>query len=126
MKPRVNIAAGISAALLLSFSALAQQPPQKQPQRPGDRSGQMMSMDDMMKGCREHCDATSKSIDETLATIREAKQSNDPAKMRAALDKVEKPIAGMQEHMKMCRHMMDMMKMHGGMGGQKPEKRPPQ
>ena len=66
------------------FSAtFAQQAPEK-PQKPG-AAGTQMSIADMMKQCREHCQATRTSVDTTLATIKDAKQSNDPAKMRAAL-----------------------------------------
>ena len=53
-----------------------------------------------------------------MAKIDEAKQSNDPAQMRAALEEAQKPLAGMKDHMRMCQHMMSMMQnMHGGMGG---------
>lgn len=110
MKTRVTSTATVAAALLLSFSLLAQQPQPKQQQ-----PGQMMSMDNMMKGCREHCQATTTSIDKTLGNISDAKKSNDPAKMRAALDQIEKPLAEMKNHMSMCMNMMNMMQqMHGG------------
>lgn len=117
MKRHANTFLAIGAALLLGGSALAQQeqqqkPPvtQSKPQMPmGD-----MSMDGMMKGCREHCQQTSASIDRMMKTMDEAKQSNDPEKMRAALDHAQQPLADMQQHMKMCMKMMDMMqKMHG-------------
>ena len=36
-------------------------------------------MGGMMQGCQEHCLKTSASIDRTLQTVEEAKQSNDPA-----------------------------------------------
>lgn len=115
MKTRVTSAAAVGVALLLSFSVLAQQPQQKPQQQPG----QMMSMDNMMKGCREHCEATTKSIDQMTKTMADARQSNDPAKMRAALDQAQKPLGEMQEHMKMCMNMMTMMQnMQQMMGGQ--------
>lgn len=114
MKTSVTFAAAVGAALLLSFSVIAQQPPPKQQQ-----PGQMMSMGNMMKGCREHCEATTKSIDQMTKTMAEARQSNDPAKMRAALDQAQKPLGEMQEHMKMCMNMMTMMQnMQQMMGGQ--------
>ena len=88
-KRHANTVLAIGAALLLGGSALAQQePPQKpsttqaKPQMPMEN----MSMDSMMKGCREHCEQTSASIDRLMQTMNEAKQSNDPVKMRAALD----------------------------------------
>jgi hypothetical protein len=75
-------------------------------------------MGDMMKQCREHCQATSRSVDHVLKTTRDARESNDPAKMRAPLDQIEKPLSDMREHMNMCMtKMMDMMEKMGAMGG---------
>ena len=122
MKRYTNRFLAIGAALLLSGSALAQQ---NQQQKPSTQGKPQMSMDEMMKGCREHCEQTSASIDRMMQTMDEARQSNDPAKMRAALDQAQKPLAEMKQHMNMCMNMMGMMqKMHGrggmmggGMGG---------
>jgi hypothetical protein len=111
MIKRVSTITAIGAALWLSAATFAQRAQVKQPQKPGAASEQM-SMADMMKNCREHCQATSASVDKTLATIKEARQSNDPAEMRAALDQIEKPLTDMTDHMGMCVKMMDMMKMH--------------
>ena len=97
MARRVSTITAIGAGLLLSVATFAQQA-QEKPQKPG-AAGTQMSIADMMKQCREHCQATSRSVDTTLATIKEAKQSNDPAKMRAALDQIEKPLAEMKDHM---------------------------
>ena len=106
MKRHANRYLAIAAALLLGGSALAQQDPQQKPSQ--------MSMDNMMKGCREHCQQTTASIDRLMQTMEEAEQSNDLAKMRAALDEAQKPLTEMKEHMSMCMNMMDMMqKMHG-------------
>lgn len=80
--------------------------------------GQTKSMDDMMKECRTHCQTTTASIDQLTTKMEAAKQSNDPAQMRAALDEAQKPLTEMKEHMTGCMGMMSMMeKMHGGMGG---------
>lgn len=79
--------------------------------------GQTMSMDDMMKNCREHCQATSKSIAQMSSAMNDAKQSNDPSKTRAAIDQAQKPLADMKDHMKMCMDMMSMMQNMHGMGG---------
>jgi hypothetical protein len=112
MTRHMNALLAIAAALLLGGAALAQQDQQQKP--PMTQSKPQMSMDDMMKGCREHCEQTSASIDELMKTMDEAKQSNDPAKMRAALDQAQKPLADMKQHMNMCMNMMGMMqKMHG-------------
>jgi len=76
-------------------------------------------MDDMMKNCREHCQMSMKSMDGLAKTVADAKASNDPAKMRAALDQVENPHADMRQHMNMCMNMMTMMQnMQRMMGGQ--------
>jgi hypothetical protein len=105
-------------AVLLGAAALAQQPGATKPaqQTTQQQSHQkQMSMDDMMKGCREHCQSTMKSIDQMMKTMADAKASNEQAKMRAALDQAEKPLTDMRQHMNMCMSMMDMMQMHGGM-----------
>ena len=59
------------------------------------------------------------SNDKVKATIENAKKSNDPAKMRAALDDAEKSIDSTNQHMNSCMSMMNMMEnMHGMMGGE--------
>jgi len=112
MRRQTHAWLAIAAALLLGGSALAQQTPQQKPATMQDKP--QMSMDGMMKGCQEHCQQTSASIDQLMKSMDEAKQSNDPAKMRAALDQAQKPLADMKQHMNMCMNMMGMMqKMHG-------------
>lgn len=54
---------------------------------------------------------------QTTKDIEAAKQSNDPAKMRAALDEAEKALSPMNEHMKGCMRMMNMMQHMGSKGG---------
>jgi hypothetical protein len=115
MKRHTNRFLAIGAALLLGGSALAQQTQQQKPSTMQPKP--QMSMDDMMKGCREHCDQTSASIDRMVQTMDEARQSNDPAKMRAALDQAQKPLTEMKQHMSMCTNMMGMMQKMHGMGG---------
>src|SRR6266850_2890319 len=98
----------------------AQQPPGQQ-EKQFSQQGEMksmgnMSMDGMMKECSEQHQAVTKSLDQTSKTLEEAKQSNDPAKMRAAIDQAQKQLADMKDHMTMCGNMMNMMqKMQGGM-----------
>ncbi len=118
---------GLSAAAVLNATTVAQQQaaPATKPQ-PGMKQGQqMMSMDDMMKGCREHCQGTTKSLEQMTKSMDEAKASNDPAKMRAALEQAQKPLAEMKEHMGMCMNMMSMMEKMHGKGGMM-NKPPPQ
>lgn len=105
----------IGAGIFLTASVLAQSQPSSEQTTPSQSSqrGQPMSMADMMKNCQEHCQSTSKTIDQLTRTIDEAKASNDPAKMRAALDQAQKPLAQVKEHMNGCMSMMSMMqKMH--------------
>jgi hypothetical protein len=101
---------------LFGAGAVAQQ--QTRPAQPAgqqQRAQGQMSMEDMMNGCREHCETAMKSTDALAKTIADAKASDDPAKMRAALEQAERPLADMRQHMNMCMNMMTMMqKMHGG------------
>ena len=105
--------------ILASGFLAAQQAPgqQKQPSQKGEmKSMGNMSMDGMMKECSEHHQAVTKSLDQTSKTLEGAKQSNDPDKMRAAIDEAQKQLADMKDHMTKCGNMMNMMqKMQGGM-----------
>jgi len=111
---------GIKMAAVMIFAlafALAAFASAQQPTEPGQQKQpgkQMMTMDEMMKECRKHCRETAESVDQTSKTLEAAEQSNDPARMRAALDQARKSLAGMKNHMSMCMNMMDMMeRMHG-------------
>ncbi len=104
----------IALAAVLTFTtapAKAQQPGREQ--KEAQQQGGMMSMDNMMQECRKHCQRTRGSIANLQKTLEEARQSNDPAKMRNAIEQAEKPLADMQNHMDMCMNMMNMMGMHG-------------
>ncbi|MBY0507759.1 MAG: hypothetical protein K2X03_27855 [Bryobacteraceae bacterium] len=106
-------ALGISAALLVAgLGAVSAQ-------QSGKNAQSGMSMGDMMKNCREHCQRTTGMIDQLTKQMDEARQSNDPAKMRSALEGAQKPLAEMKDHMSMCMNMMDMMQKMGGMPGMK-------
>jgi len=99
------------ASALAAITAAQQPNEPSQQKQPGK---QMMMMDEMMKECRKHCQETARSIDQTMKTLEEANQSNDPAMMRAANDQARKTLTEMKNHMSMCMNMMDMMeKMHG-------------
>jgi hypothetical protein len=104
----------LSLALVGLWAALlsAQQPQQK-----GEmKSMRSMSMEGMMKECKEHHQAMTKSMDEMSKTLEGAKQSNDPGKVRTAIDQAQKQLADMKEHMSRCGNMINMMhKMQGGM-----------
>ena len=91
---------------------------EKQPPAAGGqmKSMEKMPMDDLMKDCMEHHQTGMKSIDQMSKTLEGAKQSNDPGKMRTAIDQAQKQLADMKEHMSKCNKMMGMEKMDG-MGG---------
>ncbi len=119
----VNTAIASTVVIILASGfLLAQQAPgqqEKQPSQKGEmKSMEKMSMDGMMKECSEHHQAVTKSLDQTSKTLEGAKQSNDPNKMRAAIDEAQKQLADMKDHMAVCGNMMNMMqKMQGGMKG---------
>jgi hypothetical protein len=69
-----------------------------------------------MKDCMQHQQAAMKSIDQMSTTMEGAKQSNDPAKMRAAIDQAQQQLMEMKKHMTMCGNMMSMMGKMQGMG----------
>ena len=117
----VNTAIVSTVVIILASGFLSAQQPsgqqEKQPSQKGEmKSMENMSMGGMMKECSEHHQAVTKSLDQTSKTLEGAKQSNDPDKMRAAIDQAQKQLADMKDHMTMCGNMMDMMqKMQGGM-----------
>jgi hypothetical protein len=116
MKPqRVWLFAGVALVIILAADGVPgqekQQPSQKSEMKP------KMPMDEMMKQCSEHHQAMTKSVDQMSKTLEAAKQSNDPGKMRAAIDQTQKHLSEMKEHMTMCGNMMSMMEKMPGMGG---------
>ena len=111
----ILVVVAISTTITAGTFAQSAKSPSTEPQK----GSQMMSMDDMMKQCRDHCSKASKSMDETMKMMNDAKQSNDVNKMRAAMDQMQKPMADMKQHMNMCMSMMDMMQKMGGMMGEK-------
>ncbi len=116
-KPRSKIVSGILAGtVLIAGALLAQQPSGKT-----GHQGSSMNMGDMMKQCKDHCQRATTAIDQTRKDIETAEQSNDPAKMRAALEQTDKRLSEMSEHMNSCMSMMSMMQNMQGMesGGKK-------
>jgi vancomycin resistance protein YoaR len=117
----VNTAIASTVVMILASGFLsAQQASGQQEKQPSQKSEMKsmgnMSMEGMMKECSEHHQAVTKSLDQTSKTLEGAKQSNDPDKMRAAIDQAQKQLADMKDHMAMCGNMMNMMqKMQGGM-----------
>lgn len=70
------------------------------------------NMDQMMQKCHKDMENMQQSNAQARRPIEAAKQSNDPAKMRAALDEAEKALTTMNDHMAMCGNMMGMIQKH--------------
>jgi hypothetical protein len=124
----------LTAAAALSLSA--QQP------AAGDQHGDMQGMQRMkcmQSGKMQHgdmgpmmqdCHKTMQSMMEANSKAKEdieaAKASNDPAKMRAALDEAGKALDAMTSHMQHCAGMMGKMHDMPGTAGEQQSKPEPQ
>lgn len=118
----------IAACLIAATAALGQQSSTNNSQSMQNMRGMQMqngqmqkgktSMNQMMQGCHKHMQSTMQSNAKTIKDIEAAKRSNDPVKMRSALDEAKTALSQTNEHMKGCMMMMNMMQnMHGkGMG----------
>jgi len=62
--------------------------------------GQHGNMDQMMQKCRSTMQPMMQTNSQAKKDIEAAKSSNDPAKMRSALDEAEKAIDAMNTHMR--------------------------
>ena len=69
-----------------------------------------------MQSCRQQMQKMRAENSEARKQIEDAKTSNDPTQMRAALDAAEKSLDRMNSHMNMCMDM-GMMQHMKGMGG---------
>jgi hypothetical protein len=88
----------------------------------GNRQGMMGN--GMMQGCQKNMQSMMEANTQTTKDIETASQSNDPQKMRAALDEAAKTLNSRNEQMKTCMGQMNKMQnmkdMHGMMNsGQK-------
>lgn len=82
------------------------------------QSQQPASMTSMMPQCREHLQAASASIDQILKMMDDAQQSNDPTRMRQAMQDAQTRMRDMRQNMSACADMMGQMQnMPGTMGG---------
>jgi hypothetical protein len=71
---------------------------------------------DMVTACQTQSQEMSTTIDALRTRLQVARDTNDPARMRAVLDEVLQQQTAMQDHMKQCMQTMGMMpSMHGGM-----------
>lgn len=100
------------ATLGLAFTMTAQQS--------GSSSSQATRKNNkMMQTCHEDMQKIQAENSQAKKQIAEAKASNDPAKMRAALDQAEKSLDAVNDHMNKCAAMMGNMKgMHDMMPDQ--------
>jgi len=83
--------------------------------------GQIMSSGRMMQACHKNMQSMMDANAKTAKDIAAAKDSNDPSKMRAALDEAEKALSPMNERMKTCMGMMQNIGAKNGMMGSDPK-----
>ena len=83
--------------------------------------GLKMPMREMMRNCRSIMQTIMGSMmqsnDQVKQDIQAAKESNDPARMRAALDEAEKLLNSVDDHANTRPNMMNMMQGARGMCG---------
>lgn len=105
---KLEIAAS-ALALLMSLSVVARSQQESEAGKPQAHQHQKGPGHGMMMECHQNMQSIRQSNDKVKATIEAAKKSNDPAKMRAALDDAEKSIDSMNSHMDKCMAMMNSM-----------------
>jgi len=115
MKSVRNSLLAIAAATGLVLSMAAQQTNQQENQGmqgkkgmqmgKGQKSSNSQMMQDMQKDMQSMMDSNA----QTTKDIEAAKQSNDPAKMRTALDDAQKALTGMNDRIRKCMDMMGKM-----------------
>ncbi len=126
-----SVLAMAAGALALSISAQRETAADK-PQMEGVQNGQMrsgeimergrkMRMREMMRSCPNKMQSLMQSMRQSNDAVKRdmeaAKESNDPAKMRAALEEAEKSLNSANNHMNGRANMMDMMQGRQGMCG---------
>jgi hypothetical protein len=113
------------ATAALAVSVAAQQPATGNQQTQGTKTmqgmegmqeGQHGKMHGMMQDCHKDMQTVMQSNEQAKKEVEAAKQSNDPTKMRTALDTAEKALAKVNDHMNKCMGMMQDM--HGMKTGQ--------
>jgi hypothetical protein len=71
-----------------------------------DQSQTKPGSEDMMKGCHKHGSEAMVALDKLEKTIAAGRESNDPVKMKAALNTAQKQLAEAKHHMGMCPMMI--------------------
>ena len=106
-------------ASALMFAAVSHGDPPAKGKEPAAKPREGMSMMDMMGKSDKGCMATHDSLETLTKVVQDALKSDDKAKKKAALQKVDAHFAQMKDHMATC---MDMMHRMGGMmGGNAPD-----
>jgi hypothetical protein len=80
-----------------------------------DQSQSTSKSGDMMKSCHKYGSETMATLDRLEKAIAEGRESNDPAKMRMALDTAQKQLVEARRHMSMCPMMGGDKMQDGGM-----------
>jgi hypothetical protein len=101
----------LTAGFVMAQNTLPNQ--NEREERPQERGMMQGGMSGMMDHCRMHCQENMTATKTLIKQVDEARQSNDPPKMRAALDAVAKHHAEMKKHMHTCMQNMQNMKSMG-------------
>jgi hypothetical protein len=96
-------ALALSATMLLAQNQAASTPSKTAPQKQGGRCPEMT--------------ATTADLDQLEKTLASGSESNDPAKMKAALEQAQTQLADARHHMSMCPMMNGGKMRHAGMKG---------
>jgi sugar diacid utilization regulator len=99
------------AFVLSAGVAVAQQDHMAMP----DQSQGKPNSEEMMKACHRHGAESMAALDQLEKTIAAGRESNDPAKMKAALETAQKQLAEAKHHMSMCPMMGGGQMQDGGM-----------
>lgn len=116
MRSLMNLTMVLFTASALAIAATGQQSSTpSQQQGMSGMQGQRGTMSRSMQDCHKNMQSMLQTNEKARQDIAAARQSNDPAKLRAALDEADKALAGMNEHIQMCQPMMQHMQGTGGM-----------
>lgn len=98
-------------ALVISAAAAAQHDHKAMTSQAQSKSGS----EEMIKSCQKHGSETAAALDKLDKTIASGRQSDDPAKMKAALNEAQTQLAEARHHMSMCPMMSGAPMQHGNM-----------
>lgn len=103
---------GLLVLVLSAGAAMAQQDHAGMTDQPQSKT----TSDDMMKGCQKHSPEMKAAMDRLEKTIAAGRESNNPAKMEAALVEAQKQLAEAKHQMSMCPMMNGGNMQQDGMG----------